>query len=81
MPKFEHKPNSGNLFKNDKREKETHAHARGDALIDGVEYWISAWTNTKGDGEKYQSLKFSRKDQNTAPRPQTDDFNDELPPF
>ncbi len=79
---FEHKPNSGSLFKNDKREKETHAHARGDALIDGVEYWISAWTNTKKDGEKYQGLKFSRKDENKAPNPannRSDDFDDDIP--
>lgn len=83
MSKFEHKPNSGSLFKNDKREKDTHAHARGDALIDGVEYWVNAWTNTKADGEKYQSLKFSRKDQNTQARPRTetppDDFDDDCP--
>ena len=80
---YEHKPNSGSLFKNDRREKETHAHAKGDALIDGVEYWVSAWTNTKTDGEKYQSLKFSRKDENKSPRPNTtpdpDGFDDELP--
>ena len=80
MGKFEHKPNSGSLFKNDRREKETHAHAKGDALIDGVEYWVSAWTNTKTDGEKYQSLKFSRKDANKAPNPApAEDFDDDLP--
>ena len=83
---FQHKENSGSLFKNDKREKETHAHARGDALIDGVEYWVNAWTNTAKDGSKYQSLKFSRKDQNRAPNPQppqttatSDDFDDDIP--
>lgn len=81
MSNFQHKPNSGSLFKNDRREKDTHAHAKGDALIDGVEYWISAWTNAKTDGEKYQSLKFSRKDQNKAPNPQSapDDFDSDLP--
>ena len=83
---FQHKPNSGSLFKNDKREKETHAHARGDALIDGVEYWVNAWTNTRNNGEKYQSLKFSRKDQNRAPNPNpvflktdAEDFDDDIP--
>jgi hypothetical protein len=77
---FQHKPDTGSLFKNDKREKETHPHAKGSALIDGVEYWVSAWTNEK-NGNKYQSLKFSRKDENTAPNPQTaePDFDDPLP--
>lgn len=76
---YEHKPNSGSLFKNDNREKDTHPHAKGSALIDGVEYWVSAWTND-GKAGKYQSLKFSRKDENTAPRPKPqEDFDDDLP--
>jgi hypothetical protein len=59
---YEQKDNSGSLFKNDRREKDTHAHAKGTALIDGVEYWVDAWTNEARDGSKYQSLKFKRKD-------------------
>lgn len=59
---YEQKDNSGSLFKNDRREKETHAHAKGTALIDGVEYWVDAWTNTTNAGDKYQSLKFKRKE-------------------
>ena len=78
---FTHKPNSGAIFKNDKREKDSHPHARGDALIDGVEYWVAAWTNTRDDGSRYQSLKFSRKDQNRAPNPNPPepDFDDSIP--
>ena len=80
---YQHKPNSGSLFKNDQREKDTHPHAKGSALIDGVEYWVSAWTNQKDNGEKWQSLKFSRKDENKAPKPppkaaEPDDFNDDI---
>jgi hypothetical protein len=63
---YEMKDNSGSLFKNEKREKDTHAHARGSALIDGVEYWVDAWTNTAQNGSKYQSLKFKRKDAQPA---------------
>lgn len=59
---YETKPDSGSLFKNDKREKDTHPNAKGSALIDGVEYWVDAWTNTAQDGRKYQSLKFKRKE-------------------
>jgi hypothetical protein len=68
---YEMKPNTGSLFKNDKRTEETHANARGSALIDGVEYWIDAWTNDGNKG-KYQSLKFKRKDaapQKARPEP------------
>jgi len=59
---YQMKENTGSLFKNDRREKDTHANARGSALIDGVEYWVDAWTNETNDGTKYQSLKFKRKD-------------------
>ena len=59
---YETKDNTGALFKNDKREKDTHAHARGTAMIDGVEYFIDAWTNQDRNGDRYQSLKFKRKD-------------------
>jgi len=77
---YQHKENTGSLFKNEKREKDTHAHARGSALIDGVEYWIDAWTNESNDGSKYQSLKFKRKDaaSNTTHRPQPAAFDNDL---
>jgi hypothetical protein len=58
------KDNSGTLFKNDRREKETHPNAKGTALIDGVEYYISAWTK-EGKAGKFQSLSFERKDKAT----------------
>ena len=59
--KFQHKPDSGSVFANDKREKETDPNAKGDALIGGVEYWVSAWTNTDKNGKRYQALKFTAK--------------------
>ena len=59
---YEQRENSGTLFRNDKREKDTHPHAKGSALIDGVEYWVSAWTKEGKDG-RYQSLAFKRKDE------------------
>jgi len=79
---FEHKPNSGSLFKNDKRETDSQPNAKGSALIDGVAYWVSAWTNESANGARYQSLKFSRKDENTAPNPAAphpEDPNDSIP--
>ena len=63
MSTYEQKDNSGALFINDKREKDTHPNAKGSALIGGVEYWVSAWTNTSSKGTKYQSLSFQRKDE------------------
>jgi hypothetical protein len=66
---YEQRELSGSLFKNDKREKDTHPNARGSCLIDGVEYWIDAWTK-EGQKGKWQSLSFKRKDarQEEAPK-------------
>jgi len=65
---YEMKENSGSLFKNDKREKDTHPNATGSALIDGVEYWVSAWTKEGANG-KWQSLAFNRKEEKPAQAP------------
>ena len=59
---YEQKDLTGSLFKNDKREKDTHPNATGSCLIDGVAYWVSAWTKTDKNGNKYQSLAFKRKE-------------------
>jgi len=59
---YEKRDMSGTLFKNDKREKDSQPNATGTAIIDGVEYFISAWTKDGAKG-KFQSLSFKRKDQ------------------
>ena len=64
------KDNSGSIFKNDRKEKETHPDGKGSALIDGVEYWVSSWTKQDRNGNPYRSLSFQRKEQpQTAPPP------------
>jgi hypothetical protein len=62
---FEIRENSGTLHKNSKREKDTHPNLRGECLIDGVAYWVDAWTKDARSG-KWLSLSFKRKDQPTG---------------
>lgn len=85
---YEVKQNSGSLFKNDRKEKETHPDYKGSALINGVEMWMSAWLKTSGNGTKFMSFSFQPKDQQQAPArqaparqaPQADpDFDSDLP--
>jgi hypothetical protein len=64
MP-FELKEGQGSLFKNDKRETDKHPNAKGSCLIDGKEYWVSAWTKEGAKG-KWQSLSFTPKDKQQA---------------
>ena len=66
---YEMKELNGSLFKNEKKEKDTHPNATGSCLIDGVEYWISSWTKDGAKG-KWQSLAFKRKDEKKAEPPQ-----------
>jgi hypothetical protein len=63
---YEIKDNSGSIFKNTKKEKETHPDSTGSALIDGVEYWVSGWTKTSEKAGKWVSLSFKRKDEVNA---------------
>jgi uncharacterized protein (DUF736 family) len=65
---YETKDNTGSLFKNKRKEKETHPDYNGSCRIDGTDLWISAWLKEKQDGEKYFSFAFKRKD-GTAERP------------
>jgi hypothetical protein len=52
----------GVLFQNKEREKDSQPQMKGSCQIDGVEYWLSAWTNESKAGARYQSLSFQRKD-------------------
>lgn len=54
---MEKRDNSGALFTNDKREKETHPHYQGKATINGIDYYVSAWVKD-GQKGKFQSLSF-----------------------
>ena len=51
----------GAIWPNRDKEKETHPDFKGNATIDGVEYWVSAWRKKEGAGDKHPSLTFSFK--------------------
>lgn len=84
MAGYEQRDMSGTLFKNeDKQEGDKRPNAKGTALIDGVEYWVDAWTKDGKKG-KFQSLAFKRKEKQgdrpttNTPKPAADD-DDEMP--
>ncbi len=70
---------SGSLFKNEKKTEEKHPQMQGSCLIDGVEYWVSAWTKDAPLG-RWQSLAFKRKEAkpDAKPAPASDD-DDSIP--
>lgn len=57
------KDNTGTLFKNDRKEKETHPDYKGSILItEPGEYWLSSWIK-EGPKGKYMSLSATIKEQ------------------
>jgi len=71
--------NSGILFKNEDKSKDTDRDYHGSATIAGVEYWMSGWIK-QGKRGKFLSFTFKPKDAVAAkPKsPFADDMNDKI---
>lgn len=73
--------NSGVLFKNDKKEQEKHPDYKGSIMVDGTEYWLSAWIKD-GKSGKFMGLAVSPKDaQPPASKPVPKNLEDSDIPF
>lgn len=78
---FEQRDNNGILSKNDKKTEPKHPDYKGDAMVNGEKFWISAWIK-EGKNGKFMSLAFSPKDgSGNRPQRQTrqDDEDDGAP--
>jgi|TARA_Y100000401_G_C8325351_1_gene227856 uncharacterized protein (DUF736 family) len=53
--------NSGALFKNNNKEKETQPDMSGVVNVGGKEFRVAAWNNESKKGARYLSLKLSEK--------------------
>lgn len=59
---YEPKPGSFSLFKNDKKEKDSHPDYKGDGLTpDGTPVWVSAWLK-EGKNGKFMSCSMQPKE-------------------
>ena len=58
--------NSGVLFKNDKKETEKHPDYKGSILINGTDYWLSAWIK-EGKSGKFMGSAVSPKETQAQP--------------
>ena len=67
--------NSGFIGKNTKKETDKHPDITGFCDIEGVEYWVSGWKNSKGYG-----LRFKRKEEKPAEKTGgVADMQDDIP--
>ena len=76
---YEQKPNRGSLFRNTRKETETHPDYTGDINIDGKLYWLNGWLEESKAGTKYFSLSVKPKDApKSAPVKKSFDDTEEL---
>jgi hypothetical protein len=59
---YEQRDNSGSLFKNERKEQDTHADYQGSIMVDGKQYWLNAWIKESSKGTKFMSLSAKPKD-------------------
>lgn len=62
--------NRGSIWKNEKKDKDTHPDFTGSLNVDGVEYWVSAWKRKDGASPKAPALSFSIKPKDEQPQRQ-----------
>lgn len=61
---YEQKPGQFSLFKNERKEKETHPDYTGSGMdLNGKECWISAWVKRPEDKKPFFSVSIQPKDQ------------------
>ncbi len=77
---FEQKHNTGAIFKNEDKKTDKHPDSTGQALIGGVEYWVSAWWNAEVGKKAHFKLSFTPKEQQAAQDAQ-DQRNESPNPF
>ena len=86
MADYEQRNNSGTLGRNKNKIQQNHPDHRGSCIIDGVEYWVSAWIKQNNSTqEKFFSLAFTKKDAPPLKESRTNqpgdsnDFDDDIP--
>lgn len=77
---MEKRNNSGALFTNDKKTKETHPDMNGKITILGREFYLSAWKKQTGQGKGYLSLSIKPVGEENT-KPQSNDLSDFLNSF
>ena len=69
MSNYEHKPNRFSLFKNKKKEKDSQPDLTGGGMFvcqhcgEASDSWVSGWTETTKNGEKYISGSIQAKEE------------------
>jgi len=61
--------NRGAVWRNDRKETDSHPDFKGSINVEGQEYWLSGWQKKPGDSDKSPVVKFSiQKKEAQAPK-------------
>jgi len=58
--------NTGALFRNERKTKDTHPEYSGTINVEGKEYWLSAWVKESKAGQKFFSMTVKPKEKNES---------------
>lgn len=83
---FEKRDNTGAIFKNKNPKSEKSPPLTGNMMVNGVEYWVSAWSKNDKNGEKWISVALTPKNPSPAQtqraqEPVTVDLGEDSIPF
>jgi hypothetical protein len=67
---YEQRDNSGSLFRNERKDKDSHPDYTGNGMIDGKGYWFSAWIKKDRNGKSFMSMSFKPKEEQREQAPQ-----------
>lgn len=70
MPDYDNRER-GVLFKNADKNSDSSPDYRGSINVNGVDYWLSAWTKTSQKGTKFMSLSVKAKEPKKSSEPQS----------
>ena len=80
MPQQYDNRSTGALFKNKRKQKDTHPDYTGTFTDEGGrEYWVSAWIKKSKSGETFMSLSHRPKDEQQQAQGRGESYYDEAP--
>ena len=86
MAKFDN-TNRGSIWKNKRKEMDTHPDFTGSINVDGTEYWLNGWLRKAGASPESPSMTFSVRSKEARTevtdkevrQTRREDMNDEIP--